>query len=177
MPAKLSDPKHSCVHQPYVSVDVGVVGAGIAGLSAAIAISRAGHGVEIFEKSTFANEIGAAINICPNASRILKSWNFDFDVWSPSECTGQRVLDPNLETLTSGTCDFESKYGSKFYLYHRADLHTGLRNLANQCGAVLRLSAPIESIDHDSGMLYARGGDYYQKDFIVVADGLHVRIL
>ena len=158
----------------HVSLEVGIVGAGIAGLSAAIALSRAGHRVEVFEKSTFANEIGAAINVCPNATRILKSWDFDFDAWSPSECKGQRVLNPKLEILTHGTCDFERKYGSKFYLYHRADLHNGLRHLANQCGVVLRLSAPVEAIEYESGMLRVRGGGCYQKDLVVVADGLHV---
>ena len=48
-----------------------IVGAGIAGLSAAIGLRRAGHHVEVFEQSRFTNEIGAALNICPNASRRL----------------------------------------------------------------------------------------------------------
>jgi salicylate hydroxylase len=176
MQARHSNPKYNCMHQAHLSLDVGVVVAGIAGLSAAIALTRAGHRGEVFERSTFANEIGAATSIYPNASRILKSWNFDFDTWNPSECTGQHALNGNLEALTSGTYDFEAKYGSKFYLCHRVDLHTGLRHPASQCGPVLRLSAPIESIEFELQMLHVGAGDCHRKNLIVVAEGLHVRI-
>jgi salicylate hydroxylase len=60
-------------------MDVGIVGAGIAGLAAAIALRRAGHRVEVFEKSEFKNEIGAAIMLTPNGNRILRRWGFNFD--------------------------------------------------------------------------------------------------
>jgi salicylate hydroxylase len=33
---------------------------------------------QIFERSRFANESGAAIHICPNASRVLEHWGYDF---------------------------------------------------------------------------------------------------
>lgn len=56
---------------------VGVVGAGIAGLSAAIALSRAGCDVQVLEKSRLKNEIGAAITIMPPAVAILRSWGFE----------------------------------------------------------------------------------------------------
>lgn len=42
-------------------LDCAVVGAGIAGLSSAIALRRAGHNVEIFEKSEFKNEVGTCV--------------------------------------------------------------------------------------------------------------------
>jgi thioredoxin reductase len=51
----------------------GVVGAGIAGLAAAIALSNAGHEVEIFERSQFKHEIGAAVTMTPNAGLVRKS--------------------------------------------------------------------------------------------------------
>jgi 2-polyprenyl-6-methoxyphenol hydroxylase-like FAD-dependent oxidoreductase len=49
-----------------------VVGAGIAGLSAAIGLRQQGHYVQVFEQSSFAREAGAAIHIAPNASGILQ---------------------------------------------------------------------------------------------------------
>lgn len=58
---------------------VGIVGAGIAGLSASIGMRRAGHEVEVFEQSQFKNEVGAAITITPNGILVLKKWGFDFE--------------------------------------------------------------------------------------------------
>ena len=49
-----------------------VVGGGIAGLSAAIALRKQGHHVEVYEQSRFANEVGAAIHMTPNATGALQ---------------------------------------------------------------------------------------------------------
>lgn len=58
---------------------IGIIGAGIAGLSAAVALRRAGHECEVFEQSHFKNEVGAAITITPNGVLVLKKWGFDFE--------------------------------------------------------------------------------------------------
>lgn len=49
-----------------------VVGAGIAGLSAGLALSRCGHSVTILESSPLLGETGAGIQLAPNATRILR---------------------------------------------------------------------------------------------------------
>lgn len=64
-------------------MEVGIVGAGIAGLGAAIALRRAGHEVEVFEKSSFKKEIGAAILLTPNGNHVLRRWGFDFEKAKP----------------------------------------------------------------------------------------------
>jgi salicylate hydroxylase len=51
-----------------------VVGAGIGGLAAATALSQSGHHVQVLEALHKLSEIGAGIQITPNAMRILDSW-------------------------------------------------------------------------------------------------------
>ncbi|RYC79582.1 hypothetical protein BFJ63_vAg17533 [Fusarium oxysporum f. sp. narcissi] len=60
-----------------IILDIGIVGAGIAGLTAAAVLGRLGHKIELYEKSRFSNEVGAAINIGPNAGHVLHALGFD----------------------------------------------------------------------------------------------------
>ena len=50
---------------------VTIVGGGLGGLTAAISLRQQGHRVQVFEQSRFANEVGAAIHLTPNASGIM----------------------------------------------------------------------------------------------------------
>lgn len=79
-----------------------IVGAGLGGLGAAIALARKGHHVEVLEGAAELSEIGAGITIPPNASRILVSEyglreQFEEKVtWPPSinmrrYATGERI--------------------------------------------------------------------------------------
>jgi len=129
-------------------LDIGIIGAGIAGLSSAIAFSRAGHSVDLYEKSGFRNETGAAILIGPKASRILSGWGFDLERARVLDyCQMRRIkadtteLD-SVETFT----DIEKNYGGRWLLFHRADLHSGLRDLVNaqEPQPKIQLSTPVK---------------------------------
>jgi 2-polyprenyl-6-methoxyphenol hydroxylase-like FAD-dependent oxidoreductase len=54
-----------------------IIGGGLAGLCCAIALRRSGHRVQVFEQSRFANEIGAAIHMTPNATGVLRQIGID----------------------------------------------------------------------------------------------------
>lgn len=114
-------------------LNIVIVGAGIAGLTAGFALRRAGHRVRIYEKSGMNNEVGAAINVPPNAARILLAWGLD-----PNKerfVTAQSILISVGATLDVLQHDqmgerVAERYGRHFYLAHRVDLHTALRRMA-----------------------------------------------
>ncbi|KAI1609206.1 salicylate hydroxylase [Exophiala viscosa] len=167
-------------HTPAApGLQVGVVGAGVAGLSAAIALRRIGHKVEIFERSLFKNENGAAVSIPPNGGRILKHWGFDSVKAGGIENIQVRrpkgdTLEPMASTLSFA--NIEQRFGNKWYFYHRVDMHRHLREIAEAGGTVIRLGAQVTDVDPESGMIHLKDGSQFQKDLVVVADGQHDRL-
>ena len=54
-----------------------IAGAGIGGLSAALALARKGFAVEVFERTSVIREVGAGIQLGPNAFRIFAAWGLE----------------------------------------------------------------------------------------------------
>ncbi|RDW75683.1 hypothetical protein BP5796_06504 [Coleophoma crateriformis] len=156
-----------------------VVGAGIAGLSSAIGLRRAGHEVLILEKSSMLQELGAAINVCPNASRVLLHWGF-----SPSRArlvtarTAAFIKGDTLDLIDEQVyVDMEGKFGAPFYFAHRVDLHSELKHLATReegvgKPAVIELRKDVVGYDAD-GTVTLADGSTMKADLVVGADGLH----
>lgn len=76
-----------------IQLEVLIVGGGIAGLAAAIVMSRAGHNVTVFEKSSFKREAGFIIALGSNATAILNTFGFDFSKSRAVDCTFVSNLD------------------------------------------------------------------------------------
>ena len=161
-------------------LEVGVVGCGIAGLSAAVALSRAGHTVEMFERSEFKNEVGAAILVGINATKILRSWGFDFEKAGALDATQMRRIKADTIEVDSEVFfgNVQEKYGDRWLFFHRADLHNGLRDLVEHTSPAtrVRLATPVFDIDVDAGtMRTARGTT--KKHLIIIADGSHSQLI
>ncbi|OXN06536.1 hypothetical protein CDV58_04188 [Aspergillus fumigatus] len=164
----------------YSQMKVIIVGGGIARLAAAIGLHRADHRVQIFERSSFLREVGAAIHVQPNASRILSDW--DFDPKRARFVTGLRTMVVPGTSLTSNVgvdCShFVETYGAPWYLAHRVDLHTELRQLATTPDGP---GFPVETIlrsevvgfDTENGSVTLTDGSVHQADLVVAADGVH----
>ncbi|KAK8125687.1 uncharacterized protein PG998_001446 [Apiospora kogelbergensis] len=167
-------------------LEVGIVGAGIGGLSAAIGLRRAGAHVEVYERSNFADEIGAAITITPNGSRILDSWGFNNDNAHVVESAGMRMVDADaLEpVLTEKFHSLKGEFGAKMGFYHRAELHRVLREMAqsndgSQPGrpVVLKLGEAVAHVDCENGVICMDCGVQTTKDLVVVADGIRSQLV
>ncbi|KAJ6128922.1 hypothetical protein N7471_010139 [Penicillium samsonianum] len=166
-----------------MGLQVVVVGAGLAGLAAAIALHRAGHNVKVIEQSGFHNEVGAAIHIAPNATRVLKDLGCDFNSLHPVQCNRLQVWDPNGSLLWTPvvTKDLQILLGTtdNWVLTHRVDLHNTLRDAATQKidGRTIdiSLSSRVASVDPEAGVVRLENGDTFIGDLIVGADGIHSR--
>lgn len=154
-----------------------VIGAGIGGLCAAIALRRAGHDVTVFEKSSFKNEVGAAITMTPNANRVLDTWGFDAAKAGETLKCQTRMIDCNtLDQLSQlDLTDVRGNYGHAFNAFHRVDMHTQLREMATELGANIELAHAATDIDCATARVDFSHGKSWKGDILIVADGLKVR--
>ncbi|KAE8310892.1 hypothetical protein BDV41DRAFT_566190 [Aspergillus transmontanensis] len=135
-------------------IKVVVVGAGLAGLGAAISLSRAGHEVQVIEQSGFLNEVGAAIHVAPNATRILKAWGCDLESLHSVHCNKLQVWDASGNLVWTPIVTKERQMAlnttDEWLLTHRVDLHNALRTAAtkevNGRKINIRLSSRVLSV-------------------------------
>ncbi|KAK5108262.1 hypothetical protein LTR62_008646 [Meristemomyces frigidus] len=157
-----------------------IIGAGLSGLAAAISCALGGHEVLILEGARELAEVGAGLQITPNASKIFQQFDI-FDELEPkaAEPTFLQVRRYSDGKILSRTDDFNGKmrqkYGAPFWDLHRVDVQRSLAKRAQQVGTTLRLGARVMNIDFDKPSVTLEGGEQLSADLIVAADGLWSR--
>lgn len=153
-----------------------VVGGGIGGLCAAIALRRADRHITILEQSSLNREIGATISLQPNASKIVEQ------TWGMSKILSSiGMIDEGFRIYgTDGVLQktiplSTSKYGADRVVYHRQDLHSALKAhaLDAELGNVeIRVSSRVVDCDIDVGDVILADGTRLSADLIIGADGI-----
>ncbi|TIA21358.1 monooxygenase [Aureobasidium pullulans] len=162
--------------------DVVIVGAGIAGLAAAIALRQDGRSILVLEKSSMNKEVGALISLQPNASKIVNGWNMTpfLEEKKPMVDEAFRLL--NVEGRLQVEMKLNtSQFGADRMLYHRQDLHNALRQAATSedmpvSPAVIRTSSGVIGCDCDTRVVHLSNGRSVQGDVVVGADGIRSAI-
>ena len=161
-----------------------IVGAGIGGLTAALALLRDGHEVEVYEQAPQLAELGAGVQISANGARALFSLGLESalrKVWC--EPAGKEIRLWNTgetwKLFDLGAVSV-ARYGAPYFMIHRADLH----QRAARCGAraqapdAIRLDARCTGFEEDGKRvtLHLANGARVTGDALIGADGVHSRI-
>jgi salicylate hydroxylase len=156
-----------------------IVGGGIGGLAAAIAFGQKGHNSTVLERSSFAEESGAGIQLGPNATRALRSLGvlpaIEASAFKPESLVMfDAVSGRKLATVPLGA-SIEARYGAPYLTLHRADLHAALLETCKTLGAVtLRPGFTLASAEDVGDKIVAQdtNGDEVAGDLMIGADGL-----
>ncbi|KAL3458970.1 hypothetical protein BJX64DRAFT_279559 [Aspergillus heterothallicus] len=159
----------------HQSLNVIIVGAGIAGLTTAIALAKQGHRVVILEKSRFNKETGAAINLAPNCTAVLDWLDIDPREFGGTLLEEMRRYDHQGNPKYSQKfCEIRRLWQAEYYLVHRADLHDALKARALKTAEIYTGCNIIEiDISTDRPSVTLDDGRVFEGDLLVGADGLN----
>lgn len=156
-------------------VHVLMIGGGIGGLTAAIALQQAGIRVSVYERAPALHEIGAGLSLWANAVRALDTLGLAAPLLARGVPEGSGAIrTARGETLVEAAShDLERRYGAKSVIVHRAELQALLRDALP--ADVLHLGAALHSFTESGQGVCATFADGSTAcgDVLIGADGIH----
>jgi 2-polyprenyl-6-methoxyphenol hydroxylase-like FAD-dependent oxidoreductase len=166
--------------QTHRDLRIAIVGAGIGGLTTAIALAQRGIEGQVYEQAHEIKEVGAGIGLGPNAIKILRALSIEASVKQlgmiPEKIIGRDWGTGSVLFTVPVGAEAESRYGAANVNLHRADLHAALAarvpperlQLNRLCVAARETGGEVE--------LVFRDGHRETADLVIGCDGLHSRI-
>jgi salicylate hydroxylase len=158
-----------------------IAGAGIGGLAAALALARTGRPVTVLEQSKSFGEVGAGVQLGPNAVKLLAHWGLRADLMQ-SACTPDAIAVRSAATghgitrmLLGEAC--VQRHGEVYATLHRADLHALLLQAVQHAGVELVPDCTVQDVeDTAQGLRIQSTHGEFAGDLLVGADGLWSRV-
>ncbi len=155
---------------------IAIVGGGIGGLAAALALERRGAEVIVAEQSAVLSEIGAGVNLTPNAIKACRALGIENEV----EAIGSGSDFLIIRSWKSGRLisrthrgSFRQKFGAPNLTVHRADLLDILSTALKSTDIRLdRRCIGVETRERSAAARFADGSEI-EADIVVGADGIH----
>lgn len=156
-----------------------VSGGGIGGLAAALALVRQGFQVQVFEQAAEIGEIGAGIQLGPNAFHAFDALGVGEKARGRAVYTDYMVMHDALDEYQVGkipTDDaFRRRFGNPYAVIHRVDVHLSLLEGTQETGRVaFKTSTRIERVEQDADGVtaYDQHGQAYRGQALIGADGV-----
>lgn len=160
-----------------------IIGGGIGGLTTALAVARNGRAVHVVEKAEDFGEIGAGLQLAPNAMRVLDALGLVPEIAKhavfPSRLVWMDALTAKPITAIDVGDGFRRHYGQPYTVMHRSDLLAVLL-AACQSEKLVTLEAGREMVAVEDGGDCARArmadGSVLEAEVLIGADGLWSRV-
>ncbi|MEN0138487.1 MAG: FAD-dependent monooxygenase [Rhodococcus sp. (in: high G+C Gram-positive bacteria)] len=168
----------STTHFPFL-----VIGGGIGGLGTALAVARTGRRVHLVEQAAAFTEIGAGLQIGPNATRALDRLGLldeltDVAVHPSSAIVHDAYTGEVLTALDFGP-RFLARYGYPYLVAHRSDVLTILLQACRRQPLItLENNRTVHTVTEAAhhAVISFTDGDEYTADVVVGADGIKSRV-
>ncbi len=158
-----------------------IAGGGVGGLTAALALAKVGRATLVLERAPAFREVGAGLQLAPNACRILRDLGVlpllsDAAV-APEHIRIRRGAD-GADLAKISLKDVEKRYGAPYFAIHRADLLSALLERARENPAIDILSDSTLTgfIEDEKGVAitFRYGGEYRRASgsALIGADGV-----
>jgi salicylate hydroxylase len=154
-----------------------IIGAGVGGLTLALALGRLGIEAVVLEQSAEFREVGAAVALAANATRALRTLGLGESLalvsTEPARMIHRDGRDGRVIAATPGPGWYRSSFGAPFFALHRAALQ---RLLADAVGPEhLHLECRAQALEERRGRMrvHCSSGAVYDADVVVGADGVH----
>jgi salicylate hydroxylase len=164
---------------PDPSLPVLVAGGGIGGLAAALALVRRGFEVTVLEQSPEIGEIGAGIQLGPNAFSAFDALGVGEKARGRAVYTDYMVMHDALDEYEVGRIPtgeaFRARFGNPYAVIHRVDVHLSLLEGAQETGRVqFHTSTRAERIEQDADgvTVHCTDGRRFRGQALIGADGV-----
>ena len=159
-----------------------VAGAGIGGLTAALALSKAGWQVDVYDQAHKIEPVGAGLQLGPNCSRILAEFGILDRLKDTAVETEELIVRSGrngrvLSRMPHGQTA-RDRWNGTFYVVHRGDLQMALLEAVHETpGITVTLGRRLEEVRHRDGGVHAVFSKYGDEmpvdgDLLIGADGL-----